>query len=76
MRSADAGPDDGWRVIEIGLSAADSPEPRSGDYLGIAPLEPGREGWVGTCMTLHETDDGTWARVHVASFGVREDVGG
>jgi hypothetical protein len=73
-RSADAPPDAAWGAISVALSDTDSPEPRSGDYLGVAPFGDDATAWIVTCMTLHAGSEAAKTQVHVASFGRRSDV--
>ena len=74
-RANDSPPDAGWRILTVALSEADSPEARSGDYLGAAPPTADGDGFAGACMTLHGGDgQPTMTRVHVATFGQRSDV--
>jgi hypothetical protein len=74
VRAADAPPDAAWEALTIARSDADSPEPRSGDYLGVAPYGDDQSAWTVTCMTLLAGSEATKTQVHVASFGRRSDV--
>jgi hypothetical protein len=73
-RAADAPPDVGWDIIFIAESDAESPEPRSGDYLGVTTYGAEGAAWLAGCMTLKGGPTGTTGQVHVASFGWRSDV--
>ena len=74
-RPHDSPPEAGWKILTVALSEADSPEARSGDYLGAAPPTVDGDGFAGACMTLHGGDAApTKTRVHVATFGPRSDV--
>jgi hypothetical protein len=73
-RPSDAPPDAGWSLLVVGQSDADSPEPRSGDYLGVAQPTSDASSWIGTCMTLHPGESWTETHVHVAGFGRRADL--
>lgn len=74
-RPHDAPPEAGWNILTVALSEAESPEARSGDYLGASPPTADGDGFAGTCMTLHGGEaQATKTRVHVARFGARSDV--